>query len=201
MKFVSIDIETSGLDPDTYQVLEFAAVLVDTDLPFSRSVLPTFSAIVVHQDIEGQPAALAMNAELIKKIADALMPDGNIKPTCALPDYCEPEELASQFRRWLQINGVSKPTYAGKNVAGFDLPFLRNLPDWKRLIEGHHRVLDPGSMYAEPKHEYVPGLREIMESIPKSYLHDRGFYGLTPHTALDDALMVAIAIAYHWDLS
>ena len=200
MKFVSIDIETTGLDSDACQVLEFAAVLVDTELPFSRSNLPTFSAIVVHPEIHGDPAALAMNAELIKKIADVLTPSGGIKPIAPFPEYCEPDEVAAEFRKWLTLNGVSKPTFAGKNVAGFDLPFLRKLVGWDS-VGGHHRVLDPGSMYAQPKHEYVPGLREIMEMIPKSYLHDRGFYNLSPHKALDDALMVAIAVAYHWELS
>ena len=47
LPYVSIDIETTGLDPETCQTLEIGAVFDNWTLPIRE--LPTFHCYVVHQ--------------------------------------------------------------------------------------------------------------------------------------------------------
>lgn len=74
MKYVSIDIETTGLDPKQDQILEFGAIVEDTNeqLPFES--IPKFRAIFLYERLSGSPFALYMNKEIIKEIADAKKP-------------------------------------------------------------------------------------------------------------------------------
>ena len=66
MKYVSIDIETSGLDTENNQILSIGAIVEDTKkkLPFDE--IPKFHCIVLQRSINGSPFALNMNAEIIK---------------------------------------------------------------------------------------------------------------------------------------
>ena len=175
MKYVSIDIETTGLDPATCQILEFGAVL---DLCDGRPVheQPTFHRYILNHRITGDPKALAMNAEIIRRIA-------NLDPKykfCAAGDLCE------EFYRWLQMYGLliypsDKIVAAGKNFASFDLQFLKALPNWDIPI--HHRCIDPGSLYFLPYQDAeVPSTKTCMERA--------GIEGEVAHTAVEDARVV-----------
>lgn len=62
MKYVSIDIETTGLNPEKCQVLQIGAVIEDTSNPLPFEELPKFNCIVEHDDYLGQPTALKMNS-------------------------------------------------------------------------------------------------------------------------------------------
>ena len=53
MPYVSIDIETTGLDPDTCQILEIGAVWDDWTKPIDQ--LPTYRRLVVHSEYRGTP--------------------------------------------------------------------------------------------------------------------------------------------------
>ena len=68
MKYVSIDIETTGLNPETCQVLSIGAVIEDTNNPLPIDKLPKFHAAIKRERIEGEITALTMNADLIKTI-------------------------------------------------------------------------------------------------------------------------------------
>ena len=73
MKYVCIDIETTGLDPVNHQILQFAAVIRDTDKmsePLSES--PTMVCYVEHENYHGQPYALAMNSKILSEFLDLL---------------------------------------------------------------------------------------------------------------------------------
>lgn len=70
MKYVSIDIETTGLDFYNCQILEFAAVvdnLIDVRL---LEELPTFRAVIYNSEefYSGHPYALNLNASLLEEI-------------------------------------------------------------------------------------------------------------------------------------
>ena len=68
MRITSIDIETTGLNPSTSQVLQIGAVIFDTtDKEFTS--LATYNKVVYHREIHGEPFAIQMNLEIIKKIA------------------------------------------------------------------------------------------------------------------------------------
>lgn len=190
MKFVSVDIETTGLDPFEHQILSIGMVVVDTDQTFHLADVPKREWRLQWDRIIGDPAAIAMNAKLIEDMVE------NSASTY------HPESVVDSISAWLTEQGVETITWAGKNVAGFDLQFLRQLPDWDHWIDEHHRTLDPGSMFCGPDDEVIPGLGTIMKCIPDEFYNRVGINlaKLFAHSALDDALMVAAAIAYHWGL-
>ena len=70
MKYVSIDIETTGLDPETCQVLQIGAVIEDTEQVLPIDQLPKFNCIVENQSYTGSPYALWLNSNLLKKLGD-----------------------------------------------------------------------------------------------------------------------------------
>lgn len=53
MKYVSVDIETTGLDHDLCQIIEFTAVLADSAKPF-QEVMLTFHR-VLKEDFDTKP--------------------------------------------------------------------------------------------------------------------------------------------------
>lgn len=66
MKYISIDIETSGLDRDLCQVLSIGAVIEDTNDIKPLAELPTFHAVIKRESIYGSIFALDLNRDLIQ---------------------------------------------------------------------------------------------------------------------------------------
>ena len=124
MKYISLDIETTGLDPDTCQVLQIGAVLEDTENPLPLDELPSFNVLVRPDGpITGDAYALRMNAGLIARIANG--------------EGWTPAVACSDFKAWVWKHGRTggrpwgrdgqRITLAGKNVRGFDPPFPNRL--------------------------------------------------------------------------
>jgi oligoribonuclease (3'-5' exoribonuclease) len=168
--YLAIDIETTGLNPDTCQVLEIGCVLND----FSKPLLEcrTFEMIINPGHIEGEPRGLAMNARLLEKISDG----------CGL----NPRLAMDRFSQWLRDYVGQKAHPLGKNVAGFDIQFLKRLPLWP----GHHihyRSLEVGTLYANI--DGILGQEELGTTVAER-LKIPG----SPHEALYDA-RVSLALA------
>ena len=72
MKYVSIDIETTGLNPDTCNTLEFGAVLEDTVNWKLLEELPTFRRVLRPPVAVGiycvEPSAVTMHTKLFEEI-------------------------------------------------------------------------------------------------------------------------------------
>ena len=68
MKYISIDIETTGLDPENCQVLSIGAVIEDTNDIKPLADLPTFHGVVLPNRIEGDPYAINLNRDLLQTI-------------------------------------------------------------------------------------------------------------------------------------
>ena len=66
MKYLSIDIETSGLDPENNQILSIGAIVEDTDNKLSFDEIPKFHVCILADQLIGSPFALQMNKELIE---------------------------------------------------------------------------------------------------------------------------------------
>jgi DNA polymerase III epsilon subunit-like protein len=71
MKFISIDTETTGLNPETCQLLSFGAIIEDTEkkLPFDQ--IPKFHCAILRGErdiLQGELFALNMNKDLIESI-------------------------------------------------------------------------------------------------------------------------------------
>jgi oligoribonuclease (3'-5' exoribonuclease) len=179
MKYVSIDLETTGLDAEHCQIIEFGAVYDDLSLPFDASQV--FHRFVRHPVYTGEPYALAMNQKILYTLAENQHPD--------IHDF---KDLAGGFMSWLLERGFdlrSPIVVAGKNFSGFDKPFLRHAPHFEEFIRLHHRGLDPGTMYFDPTcDEVVPGTQEC--------LRRAGLDDTVAHTAVEDAMDVCRLIRW-----
>ncbi len=173
LPYVSIDIETTGLDPATCQVLEMGAVLDDWRTPIDQ--LQTFRKILVHPVVTGNPYAMALNANLLVQVA-------NPQQT---PLFCHPEHLGVQFAQWLTANGIDPMGVqaAGKNFASFDAQFLLRVPGFIKHVKFRHRVLDPAILFWHPlEDERLPDSKTCYERA--------GMDGKVAHSAVEDALAV-----------
>lgn len=68
MKFISIDIETTGLDPINHKILSIGAIIEDTENPLPYEELPKFHVAILHNELVGSPFAINMNRDLIDSI-------------------------------------------------------------------------------------------------------------------------------------
>lgn len=184
MKYVSIDIETTGLNPETCQVLELGAVIENSKLPID--LLPRFHCYILHPHTKGEPYALAMNQKILYRIATRE----------AGYNYLTTAEVGPAFAKWLTDNDVDPQHVlaAGKNFAGFDLQFLKKLntdffqTPFSDHVHFKHRVIDPGSMFLIPGDQEPPNTKLCMERA--------GIGGEVAHTALEDAEVVVELVRY-----
>jgi len=190
MKYVSIDLETTGLSPRQHQILEFGAVIEDTENVLPIEELPSFHSYIKWDTIIGDPYALAMNWRILDVIAKPQMwEELGVR-------VLNPEDLGLVFWDFIDKHFNSdndqevfrgKITVAGKNFGNFDNQFLENLPNFFRHVRFEHRFLDPGSMYFNPKIDSKPpGLETCLERI--------GIRKGISHTAVEDAKDVIMAL-------
>jgi len=71
MKYISIDIETTGLDPQQNDIIEFGAIIEDSNDPKPLEELPQFQTYVHDGNpLFGNVFALNMNANIIRILAE-----------------------------------------------------------------------------------------------------------------------------------
>jgi hypothetical protein len=178
LSYVSIDIETTGLDPATCQTLEVGAVIDDWKTPIDQ--LQRFRRILTYETVTGSPYAMALNAGLLKQIANPVPPQ-----PCSAWAFCQPGELGEQFAVWIRANGLDPLSVqaAGKNFASFDMQFLNRVPRFGEHVKFRHRVLDPAILYWRPlEDERLPDSKTCYERA--------GLDSKVAHTAVEDALAV-----------
>ena len=183
--YVSIDIETLGLDPDYCHTIELAAV-IDLDGVSPIEQLPTFQTYITRPTNQGEPYAMQMNANIMGIIAGL--------SEIELTNTTE-QNAIKFFWNFLNNNkpkGEKRYTPAGKNYASFDKAFLMNLQGFKQLISPmlSHRTLDPGNLYWLPREDgfVLPDTKKCLERA-----------GLEPtesHRALGDAIDVVRLIRH-----
>ena len=191
--YISIDIETTGLDRDNHMVLEIGAVI--DDWMSSIDSLPKFRCYVDNGPlIQGSPYALSMHPKILRYIAT----NGRERE----PDQegiviVEQEHVAEYFLKWLQKWGIMPVkrhiTAAGKNFASFDRQFLKQLPDWEDFVKTQHRCIDPGNLYWDPTidGQGLPSMKTCKERA--------GIPGEVAHTAVKDALDVVRLVRAWFD--
>jgi len=200
MRYVSIDIETTGTDSEKHQILEFAAIIEDTKNPKSYEESKKYRRIIVSSNDEYVFSAVAakMNAKLMATIAD--IKSGVKVPLENSPFLTEHvlaiEDLFSDFKLWLLANGfkennngVVEIVAAGKNFASFDKQFLekagRNHYDnvgyiGTSGIRFHYRSLDPSLKLIDWESDETPPSTDLC----KKRVNLRG---PVTHEALSDA--------------
>lgn len=182
MKYVSIDIETTGLNHDICEVIEFAAVVDDLTIQAPLEKLPKFQTYILQDHYVGEPYALGMHAEIFKKIANWQKTKANVS---------SPSDLLLRFHTFLTTlggyapgDGVIKINVAGKNFGNFDSKFLEKLPHHNLLVKFNHRILDPAMLYYDPEID-TDGLPNTEKCMKRA-----GILGEVQHTALEDAINV-----------
>ena len=189
MKLLSIDIETSGLDPENCSILEIGAVLFDPDpalvadgfVNAAGRKWQTFECLVSHKTIQGEPYALAMNHEILSEIS-------GLKKTHR--QIVKAESAMFLLRKFLVDNSIGNEgaTIVGKNFDAFDARFLEKHQSWHTQVKPlvQRRTLDVGSLCFRPGDGAVKNLATCLVSL--------GVDDTVSHRALDDALQVATAV-------
>lgn len=201
MKYISIDLETTGLDPNVHNVLEFGAVVTDTQDITPLEALPCFQCYLHYDRVDGNPTALKMNAEVIKNIrttpltVDILDFESKVKNNSVSEIKVVPDNLLPWFKRWLTILGFEndEPIFvAGKNYNTFDQLFLQKLPGYKDIKWDYRTALDPGLLYLEADDKAIPSLADCLKRCDLE--------SVVRHRALSDCFDVVKLIDCHFKL-
>lgn len=121
MKYISVDIETTGLDPEKNKVISVAAIIEDTEnkLPFDEC--PKFNVAILQNELIGSARAITINKQLISEIAD--YQDADIE-TRKLIDteseykFVKEDDITKEFYWWLDENGLG---YGLENSGGYGI--------------------------------------------------------------------------------
>lgn len=191
MIYISVDCETSGVNPEKDQILSIGLVIEDTVDIKPIEELPKLHLVIVRDRLEGNVFALDMNNDIINLLKNYQTSTTEEEKESLEKSFgckfVEEQDVVEEI--WEFLNNRTnyhrfKPkkqiTVAGKNV-NFDLSFLTKLPKWERLIKVRSRVIDPTILYTNwEEDEQLPNL---------STCKTRGnFDGYVSHNALEDAV-------------
>lgn len=210
MKYVSINVETTGWDVDYCQILSMNAIIDDLETQKSLDMLPRFHAYFSYPRIMGSPRALAHNSNILKKLSEVSSPMTleDIRKRPAGPQKYIDIVMdgrstipAIVFRNFLKDNGYNMPSDiddrgriciipAGKDFAFFGRKFLESLPGLSEQVSMGHCCLDPSILYVEPNDTAIPSLSQC--------IHRSGEKPQQIHEALDDALSVIKLLRKKW---
>lgn len=109
MKYISIDIETTGLDPVNDQVLSIGAIIEDTNDCRIFEDLPKFHGVIKRNRIEGGLYAINLNRDLLETMnqyvcAKDQAEKNDIVHMTGMQFYDE-NEIVEAFYYWLAKNG------------------------------------------------------------------------------------------------
>lgn len=162
MDFLSIDIETTGLDPALHQMIEFGAV-------WSRVGIGdvTFRALIVYDNYVTDAYCAVLHQALFAEIVGVakLMQEVDVvtivaDPTCREMG-CRIENLDLLLIEWLEANGWAgeKLNVAGKNYPAFDDKWVGDVVS----VPFRRRVLDPAMLWVQEGDSKLPNMDICME--------------------------------------
>ena len=110
MIYISVDVETTGLEKDRYQILSIGAILEDTTKKLGFEEIPKFHAAILHNEITGSPFAINMNSKIIEAVAQYQNAEdqdekNDIVHMTGMQFYQE-DQVVEGFYRWLFDNGL-----------------------------------------------------------------------------------------------
>lgn len=212
MRYISIDIETTGLDPMNCQILSIAAVIEDTQNIKPLNELPHLHLGILRENISGSIFAINLNSDLIKTINRYQISNAEDRSYISQTKdmiFVEESDAVKELFKFFLLNGIEYDdknnlyanvtidinpvlsgnmnmmylNVAGKNFGTFDKIFLERLPHWKRVFKARSRILDPGILFIDWKNDKtVPSL---------GLCKKRAGYGdVISHNAYEDALDV-----------
>lgn len=167
MKYVVIDIETTGIDPENNQILEIGAVIEDTKNILPIEDVPKFKCIIRHSSYTGSAYAINMNSRIFNILAnESIAQEHNV-----LSVYQAVENFKNWvIREYFLLNPLAtfafpKPiNVAGKNFGVFDKLFLDRFPTWNNTIKWNRRFIDPVMFYVDwDNDESLPDLNTCLK--------------------------------------
>jgi hypothetical protein len=135
MLYVSIDIETSGLNPDMNNVLSIGAIIEDTTKKLPYEELPKFNAIVLQNIIQGSPRAITMNGNIISMMGEYLEGKDEVRELLNNNSgykFFTEDEVVKEFYYFLDENG-------------FGQGLINNSGGYVEIKDGKHRSMINGA--------------------------------------------------------
>jgi hypothetical protein len=211
MIYVSVDIETSGLDHEKHKVLSIGAIIEDTEKKLPYEECPKFNAIVLQNEITGSPRAITMNKEIIAMIGEYLEGTDETRflmNTHSDYSFYKEDEVVAEFYRFLfgngfgyelgpgdfvnnTINGIEYPAIGGKtkpitlNVAGKNFGTFDKL--FLQELPWWQKLIRTRQRVLDPAILMVDWTND--KSLPNlTQCKERaGVNGIVTHNALEDA--------------
>lgn len=188
MKHFALDLETTGTNPQEDQILSIGIVAFELSQNDNPMYYGTFECIIRHEKVTGQPYAMAMNQELLYRIAAAN--DGDDPNEISATENTALYEMLKFFEMWQPDGPV---VLVGFNVGSFDLAFLK-----KRLREQGYgteyvcrRTIELGTYLMPVLGTNIP--------VKSSKAHEFYDLGEVKHDALGDAKNAAIIFNRAWN--
>jgi DNA polymerase III epsilon subunit-like protein len=178
LKYISIDLEMTGLNEDTCDILEFGAVADDLREMVPLKNLPVFHCYFVKDNYVGEATALSMHPTIFERIG--LRSEGFT--------YVNAMKFGHMFKQFLSDCGYDTKrdkitiTVAGENFGACDLQFLKRKTDLGKHVKIRHRIIDPAVLYLEPEDDRLPSLDDCLERA--------GIFDGVNHDAVSDAMDV-----------
>lgn len=179
---LSIDLETTGLDPEKCQTLQVAMVPVVNGV-IHDGPKDTLNVWIKHPGYYLEPG-VAGNARFLENVRFAEAQ--GVTPHTALHrirNYLHLLRVKYLRNPELAPEAYQKITVVGKNFLGVDGPFLKALGVEEYYF--HYRVIDVGNLVLRPTDVPPPGLNEVLKRGGVDFSED------TLHDALVDAAAVA----------
>lgn len=172
MRYISVDLETTGLDTNKCQIVMASFVLEDTERPeVPLEELKHCTALIRHENYYWESYALNMNQWIVNHLYEKFTPFKVLTP-----EDWENEVLKYLFQ--IDYRQERKFTLAGKNIGGFDSKFLPK----SILNRCHYRYIDVGSVCIDWSKDKVGSLSDLK--------NERGLGKEVTHNAYYDALDV-----------
>lgn len=190
MKLLALDVETGGLDPKKHSLLEAAFVKQEDDgsRQTLRFLFPNHNGYRVQAFAARMHGENGLWNELILYSTDDYFARQVTNELCiCTPDSALVVDKVKEF-----LGGIPKHyTLIGKNVTGFDLPFLYEQSDFDRGFF-RHRAIDVGTLFLRPNDSLVPDLKECLTRA--------GMKGTVLHRATDDAV-ACLDLYNYWQIN
>jgi oligoribonuclease len=109
MKYLSIDIETTGLSSENHQILSIGVVVEDTTKKLPLAEIPKFHCAIVDEDVKGSIFALNLNKELINTINLWNISNSDIRSDLEEKTgmiFYKRDEVCEHLFRFLYRNGI-----------------------------------------------------------------------------------------------
>jgi oligoribonuclease len=151
MKYVSIDIETTGLDPEKCDILSIGAVIEDASNPLPLDQLPSFHVAIKRENITGSMFAINMNRDLIQIMSEYQSSDIDVKKAIVKKTgmkFLHEDEVAIEFYYFLYANGL-----------------MNDKRDVNRMIEA-------GNVTRHPEYGMVPVINQRV--LPSGHINVAG---------------------------